>query len=114
MKEYHFDSGLDTQGNHLYEIRPGYIASRDVPKISVRSYLHSSLLEPHHVRARPLGTCGEGPKYSGFFTVPNVGAEVAVLFYLRNTHGSYCFLPSQESLCAAAFKWVLNIVEQVF
>jgi hypothetical protein len=59
----------------------GHVVDRDDPeglgRVRVRV---PGLLEPASAWAFPLGTAGGGSANTGFFAVPEVGAEVGVLF----------------------------------
>ena len=68
-------------GDRLYGLYLGYVTRRDDPENLGRVQMCiPGLFEPHGPWAWPLGTCGGGSAERGFFAVPELGAEVGVLF----------------------------------
>ena len=65
----------------FYGMYTGYITDREDPERLGRVRICvPGLIEPHSAWAWPLGGCGGGSKDTGFFAIPNLGAEVAVFF----------------------------------
>ena len=76
-----FDDGGDCVDPRMLGLHVGYVTHRDDPEGLGRVRVCiPGLLEPTGPWAWPLGTCGGGSKDRGFFAVPEVGAEVAILF----------------------------------
>jgi len=90
MSHAPFDDDLHTHDTRLLGLYIGYVTHRDDPEGlgRVRCYI-PGLLEPFGPWAWPLGTCGGGSKDHGFFAVPEVGAEVAVLFNQGDVNEPY-------------------------
>jgi hypothetical protein len=75
--EVEMERGGLINGMHL-----GVVVDRDDPDGLGRVRVNvPGLLEPASGWAWPLGTVGGGGKDRGFFVVPELGAEVAVLFH---------------------------------
>ncbi len=76
-----FDDDINTHDTRLFGMYIGYVTDREDPEMLGRiRFCIPGLVEPHGPWAWPLGTTGGGSKNRGFFAVPEVGAEVAVLF----------------------------------
>ncbi len=76
-----FDDDISTQVTKFFGMYIGYVTDRKDPEQLGRVQVCiPGLIEPHGPWAWPLGTCGGGSKDTGFFAVPEVGAEVAVFF----------------------------------
>ena len=74
-----FDDDLGQRPHLGLEI--GYVTDRNDPEGLGRVQVCiPGLIEPASPWAWPLGTSGGGSKNRGFFAVPEVGAEVGVLF----------------------------------
>lgn len=88
-----FDDDIEAHDSHLLGLYIGYVTHRDDPEQLGRvRFCIPGLIEPYGPWAWPLGTCGGGSKDRGFFAVPEVGAEVGVLFHLGDAGAPY-FLP---------------------
>ena len=75
------------------ELRPGlhigYVTRRDDPAGLGRVRVCvPGLLEPESAWCFPLGGAGGGSKDTGFFAVPEEGAEVGIFFPQGNVHAS--------------------------
>ena len=76
-----FDDDIETQGTRLLGLHMGTVTHRDDPERLGRvRFCIPGLIEPHGPWAWPLGTSGGGSKDLGLFAVPEVGAEVGILF----------------------------------
>jgi hypothetical protein len=76
-----FDDDLESEGQRLPGFYIGYVTDRGDPEGLGRvRFCIPGLIEPFGPWAWPLGTMGGGSKDVGFFAVPEVGAEVGVLF----------------------------------
>jgi uncharacterized protein involved in type VI secretion and phage assembly len=76
-----FDDDLSRHDTRLHGMYVGHVTDRNDPdKLGRVRVCVPGLLEPHSAWAWPLGTVGGGSKNRGFFAVPDVGAEVALLF----------------------------------
>ncbi|HEU4405503.1 MAG TPA: phage baseplate assembly protein V, partial [Polyangiaceae bacterium] len=81
MTQTPFADDLSKHDTRLLGLYIGYVTDRDDPERLGRVRLCiPGVLEPHSAWAWPLGTGGGGSKDCGFFAVPEVGAEVGVLF----------------------------------
>lgn len=88
-----FDDDLETHDTRLLGLYIGYVTHRDDPEQLGRVRVCiPGLVEPHGPWAWPLGTCGGGSRDRGLFAVPEVGAEVGVLFSQGDIDAPY-FLP---------------------
>ena len=77
----HFDDDIEAQDTRLIGMYIGHVTDRKDPEGLGRvRFCIPGLIEPHGPWAWPLGTCGGGFKDTGFFAVPEVGAEIAVFF----------------------------------
>jgi uncharacterized protein involved in type VI secretion and phage assembly len=77
-----FDDNLETHDTRLLGMHIGYVTDRADPEQLGRVRVCvPGLLEPASAWAWPLGTAGGGSKDRGLFSVPAVGAEVAVFFH---------------------------------
>ena len=93
-----FDDDLETHDTRLLGLYIGYVTHRDDPEQLGRVRVCiPGLVEPHGPWAWPLGTCGGGSKDRGFFAVPEVGAEVGVLFN-QGDLDSPCYLTAHWGL----------------
>ena len=82
------DEGLDE--SLRYGMYIGVVVDREDPDGLGRvRVMVPALLEPASGWAWPLGTVGGGSKDRGFFAVPEVGAEVGVLFALGDVDHPY-------------------------
>ena len=73
----------DDVGDHYQNLglHIGYVTDRNDPEQLGRVRVCvPGLLDPHSAWAWPLGSTGGGSKNRGFFSVPENGAEVGVLF----------------------------------
>ena len=76
-----FDDDIHAHDTRLLGMYVGYVTKRDDEEQLGRVRVCiPGLLEPESAWAWPLGTVGGGSKDTGFFAVPEVGAEVAVFF----------------------------------
>ncbi len=76
-----FDDDIGESEKKLYGMYMGYVTDRNDPEELGRVRVCiPGLMEPHGPWAWPLGTCGGGSKDNGLFSVPAVGAEVAIFF----------------------------------
>jgi len=77
----HFDDDLTRHGTRHLGLFLGCVTQRDDPEQLGRVRVCiPGLIEPESAWAWPLGTSGGGSKDTGFFAVPDVGAEVGVFF----------------------------------
>jgi uncharacterized protein involved in type VI secretion and phage assembly len=77
----HFDDDLTRHDTRHLGLFLGCVTQRDDPEQLGRVRVCiPGLIEPESAWAWPLGTSGGGSKDTGFFAVPEVGAEVGVLF----------------------------------
>ena len=77
----HFDDDIQTHDTRLLGMYVGYVTDRCDPEGLGRVRVCiPGVLEPESAWAWPLGTCGGGSKDTGFFAVPERGAECAVFF----------------------------------
>jgi hypothetical protein len=82
-------------GDRLFGLYLGYVTRRDDPENLGRVQVCvPGLLEPHGPWAWPLGTAGGGSKERGLFAVPELGAEVGLLFAQGDREQPW-FLPAQ-------------------
>ena len=89
----HFDDDIQTHDTRLLGMYVGYVTNRRDPEGLGRVRVCiPGVLEPESAWAWPLGTCGGGSKDTGFFAVPERGAEVA-LFFDRGDPDAPFFLP---------------------
>jgi hypothetical protein len=76
-----FDAEDDVTDPRLFGMFVGFVVDRDDPKELGRVKVSiPGFLEPNSTWAWPLGTCGGGSKDRGFFAVPELNAEVGILF----------------------------------
>ena len=76
-----FDDDLSRHDTRLTGMYVGHVTHRNDPEGLGRVRVCiPGLVEPYGPWAWPLGTVGGGSKNSGFFAVPEEGAEVAVFF----------------------------------
>ena len=76
-----FDDDLGAHDTRLPGMYVGYVIDRaDPERLGRVRVCIPGVLEPYSAWAWPLGTAGGGFKDRGFFSVPEVGAEVAVFF----------------------------------
>jgi hypothetical protein len=76
-----FDDDLEPGEQRLDRLYIGYVTDRDDPEGLGRvRFCIPGIIEPFGPWAFPLGTVGGGSKDTGFFAVPELGAEVGVLF----------------------------------
>ncbi len=76
-----FDDDIGAQDTKLLGMYVGHVTDRRDPEQLGRVRVCiPGLIEPHGPWAWPLGTSGGGFKDTGFFAVPEVGAEVAIFF----------------------------------
>jgi uncharacterized protein involved in type VI secretion and phage assembly len=85
-----FDDDLGRRDTRLLGLYVGYVTHRDDPEGLGRVRVCiPGLVEPHGPWAWPLGTVGGGSRNRGFFAVPELGAEVGVLFHQGNVQAPY-------------------------
>lgn len=85
-----FDDDIHTHDTRLMGLYIGYVTDRDDPERLGRVRVCiPGVLEPESAWAWPLGTIGGGSKNFGFFAVPEVGAELGVLFNQGNVDAPY-------------------------
>ena len=88
-----FADDLSKHDTRLLGLYIGYVTDRDDPERLGRVRLCiPGLVEPHSAWAWPLGTGGGGSRDCGLFAVPEVGAEVGVLFNQGDVDAPF-FLP---------------------
>lgn len=76
-----FDDDVHTHDTRLFGLYIGYVTKRNDPEGLGRVRVCvPGLIEPESGWAWPLGTVGGGSKDTGFFAVPEEGAEVALFF----------------------------------
>jgi len=89
-----FDDDLERAGRRLLGLYVGHVTDRNDPEGLGRvRFAIPGLVEPFSPWAWPLGTMG-GAKNQGFFAVPELGAEVGVLFNQGDVDAPY-YLPAQ-------------------
>ena len=77
----HFDDDIDHAAPPRHGMYVGYVTERRDPEGLGRVRVCiPGVAEPATGWAWPLGTCGGGSRDTGFFAVPEEGAEVAVFF----------------------------------
>ncbi|MGE0322242.1 MAG: phage baseplate assembly protein V [Polyangiaceae bacterium] len=85
-----FDDDLEQDAAPMLGLYVGYVTQRDDPEQLGRvKVCIPGLLEPESAWAWPLGTGGGGSKDTGFFAVPEVGAEVGVFFNRGDVDAPY-------------------------
>ena len=85
-----FDDDLGAHDTRLPGMYVGYVTDRaDPERLGRVRVCIPGVLEPYSAWAWPLGTAGGGFKDRGFFSVPEVGAEVAVFFNQGNVEAPY-------------------------
>jgi hypothetical protein len=85
-----FDDDLEDEGQQLPGFYIGYVTDRGDPDGLGRvRFCIPGLIEPFGPWAWPLGTMGGGSKDVGFFAVPEVNAEVGVLFHRGDPDAPY-------------------------
>ncbi|MGE0327694.1 MAG: phage baseplate assembly protein V [Polyangiaceae bacterium] len=85
-----FDDDLEQDVASMLGLYVGYVTQRDDPERLGRvKVCIPGLLEPESAWAWPLGTGGGGSKDTGFFAVPEVGAEVGVFFNRGDVDAPY-------------------------
>ena len=88
-----FDDDIREHDTRLLGLYIGYVTDRDDPEGLGRvRFCIPGLIEPHGAWAWPLGTGGGGSKDCGIFAVPEVGAELGVLFNQGDVDAPF-FLP---------------------
>jgi len=88
------DDDIHAHDTRLLGMYVGYVTKRDDPEQLGRVRVCiPGLLEPESAWAWPLGTAGGGSKDTGFFAVPEVGAEAAILFNQGDVDAPY-YLPA--------------------
>jgi uncharacterized protein involved in type VI secretion and phage assembly len=81
---------LDLDGPRHLGLYIGYVVDRADPECVGRVRVRiPGLVEPASAWAFPLGTVGGGSDRRGFFAVPEVGAEVGILFHLGDVDHPY-------------------------
>ena len=76
-----FDDNIETQDLRMLGLHMGYVTDREDPEGLGRvRFCIPGLIEPHGPWAWPLGTSGGGSRDRGLFAVPEVGAEIGILF----------------------------------
>lgn len=99
----HFDDDIREQDTRLLGMHLGYVCNRDDPEQLGRVQVCiPGLIEPASKWAWPLGTSGGGSKNTGFFAVPEMGAEVAVFFHMGSIDSPFYIsahwgMPNAES-----------------
>lgn len=89
-----FDDDIHAHDTRLLGMYVGYVTKRDdAEQLGRVRVCIPGLLEPESAWAWPLGTVGGGFKDTGFFAVPEVGAEVAVFFNQGDVDAPY-YLPA--------------------
>jgi uncharacterized protein involved in type VI secretion and phage assembly len=85
-----FDDNIQQHDTRLLGLYVGYVTHRDDPEGLGRIRCSiPGLVEPHSAWAWPLGTSGGGSKDCGIFAVPEVGAEVGILFNQGDVDAPY-------------------------
>ena len=85
-----FDDDIGAQDTKLHGMYVGHVTDRKDPEQLGRVRVCiPGLIEPHGPWAWPLGTSGGGFKDTGFFAVPEMGAEVAVFFNQGDVDAPY-------------------------
>ncbi len=85
-----FDDDLEPQAQRLLGLYVGHVTDRNDPEGLGRvRFRVPGLIEPFSPWAWPLGTVGGGAKDHGFFAVPELGAEVGVLFHQGDVDAPY-------------------------
>lgn len=85
-----FDDDIETHDTRLLGLFIGTVTDRNDPEGLGRVRVCiPGLVEPHGPWAWPLGTSGGGSKDRGFFAVPEVGADVGVLFHQGDVDSPY-------------------------
>lgn len=85
-----FDDDLEPQAQRLLGLYVGHVTDRNDPEGLGRvRFSVPGLIEPFSPWAWPLGTVGGGAKDHGFFAVPELGAEVGVLFHQGDVDAPY-------------------------
>src|SRR5215471_17336448 len=83
-------SEFDEEGDRYLGLYVGVVVKRDddekLGRVRVRV---PGLIEPASAWAFPLGTVGGGSDARGFYAVPEVGAEVGVLFHQGDVDHPY-------------------------
>ncbi len=88
-----FDDDIHEQDTRLLGLYIGYVTDRNDPEGLGRvRFCIPGLIEPHSAWAWPLATGGGGSKDCGFFAVPEVGAEIGILFNQGDVDAPF-FLP---------------------
>lgn len=85
-----FDDDIGEHDSRLMGLFIGYVTSHTDPEQLGRVRVCvPGVLEPESAWAWPLGTSGGGSRGCGFFAVPEVGAEVGVLFNQGDVDAPY-------------------------
>lgn len=85
-----FDGQPPPPDLRLLGLHIGYVTDRKDPERLGRIRLCiPGLIEPESAWAFPLGTSGGGSKDSGFFAIPEAGAEVGVFFQMADITAPY-------------------------
>ncbi len=85
-----FDDDTDHHDTRLLGLFLGYVVDRaDPERLGRVRVCIPGLVEPASAWAWPLGTSGGGAKHQGLFAVPEVGAEVGVLFLQGDVDAPY-------------------------
>lgn len=85
-----FDDDLSRRDSKHLGLYVGYVTHRDDPEGLGRVRVCiPGLVEPYGPWAWPLGTSGGGSKDRGLFAVPELGAEVGVLFNQGDTQAPF-------------------------
>ena len=85
-----FDDDIGQSDTKLLGMYVGYVTDRDDPlQLGRVRVVVPGLIEPASNWAWPLGTGGGGSKNTGFFAVPEVGAEAALFFNFGDLDAPY-------------------------
>ena len=85
-----FDDDTEKHDSRLVGLYMGYVTHRNDPEGLGRvRFCIPGLIEPHGPWAWPLGTGGGGSRDRGLFAVPEVGAEVGILFNMGDENQAH-------------------------